>query len=428
MKRTVLVCALLTVLILLCGCQKQTPEPKDPVSAYKSKGVYTDLGAEQLSWESLDKLTKKSADMTPDEARDAVVEFWYFVKTALWISDAQYDYYKPMEDGTKVYKRSLEPGKVYAGLPYVSNGTGSIYRLLEFMDQETGVVNVTPLGADPKTFGNMCSNGCFWAWARVMNSANYTWCTSAVQRNNCLPVGPYTYDPSLTKIVQIGYGTDEICQENGEQVMYESYAAMKRADGMDTMYEGNGHIFMCTKDPVVVRNEDGSINPKESFLCITEQGGIWDDQVSAAGISFRRQNSTDKKYTFASLYKGCYIPFTFGELLGTDPIEQTQASFSHKEETITEKQLFSGKVTTNYSISDVHAYVYDEAGNEVFRHMVCIRTPSTMETKFFRNGTTFTWGSLDDLDPKGDYTVKMDVQLGSGERPVIYEGKLVFAD
>ena len=53
-----------------------------------------------------------------------------------------------------------------------------------------------------------------------------------------------------------------------------------------------------------------------------------------------------------------------------------------------------------------------------------IRVPSTKETKIYRNGTTYTWGNWDDLTADGDYTVKIEVQLGTGERPVVYEGKL----
>lgn len=415
---------LLTVaLFCLCGCEKeQLPEKKAPVSQYKSQGAYTDLGDEKLSLESLEALPKKHTDMTPYEAREAVIAFWRYCKTALWIPDDRYEIYKE-ENGENVLKRWVEPGGVYAGLPYVGTATGNIYRLFDFMDPETGVVDVSEAGRDPGTFGGMCSSGCYWAWARVMNSADYRWCADSVVSRGYLRVGDYTYPDSWTKFIEEGdQGTDNVCAENGEQVMYQCYAEMQVADGMISLYEKNGHTHMCAVAPTVVRNADGTINGMESWLSIIEQGGVWEDAQSENGIPYQRECSMERRFTFYQLYNGAYIPYTFGELIGTDPIEETEVSFSHKEETITEKQLFNAKVTSNYHISDVYIYVYDDAGNEIYKHVVRVRIPSTKELKIHKQvNRSYTWGSWDDVSA-GD-TVKVEVQLGTGERPVVYEGQ-----
>lgn len=421
-----LTAGLITVLAatLLCACGEK--EPGTPVSAYKSKDGYIELGDEKLSKEGLAALPMKYPGMSTDEARDTVVAFWRYCKTALWIPDERYDIYEEEDDGTTVWKRCVEEGKVYAGLPYKGTSTGSLYRLLDFIDPETGVVDVSEAGDNVLTFGGMCSSGCYWAWARVMNSADYRWCNDSVYSRGYLPVGPYTYDLNIIKLVNQGnQGTDDICVENGEQVMFQSYANMKRADGLIAVWEKNGHTMMCSVDPVVVYNDDGTINGDDSYLCVTEQGGVWDPGVSPNGIAYEYEYSLDKKFTFTKLYTSCYIPFTFGELIGTDPIEETVTTFSHTEQTITEKQLFSAKVTSNYNISDIYVYVYDDAGTEVFKHAVRARVPSTREMKIHKQvGHVYTWGSWDDLDPKGDYTVKVEVQLGTGERPVVYTGTL----
>lgn len=427
MKKLV-VLLLVVTLLLLCGCENEAQaEKKEPVSTYKSQGSYTDLGDEKLSWEGLNALPQKHSDMTTQEAREAVVAFWHYCKTALWMPDARYEVYMDKDgDGVEELQRWMNPGAVYAGLPYVSTATGNIYRLMDFMDEETGVVNVTEAGRDPLIFGGMCSSGCYWAWARVMNSADYRWCNDSVYSRGYLPVGPYTYDLNIIKLINDGdQGTDDICRENGEQVMYQSYANMDIADGLITVWEKNGHTMMCSVAPHVVYNDDGTINGQESFLCVTEQGGTWNPGVSPNGISYQYEYSKDKKFTFTKLWAQMYIPFTFGELIGTDPIEETEVSFSHTGESITKSQLFAAKVTSNYHLSDVYVYVYDEAGNEVLKHAVRIRVPSTMETKVYKSGTTYTWGSWDDLSAEESYTVKVEVQLGTGERPVVYTGKFV---
>ena len=419
---------LIAVLLLgLCACgEKETPAKTTAVSAYKSTGTYTDLGNDKLSLEGLEALPKKYANMSPEEARETVVAFWRYCKTALWMPDARYEVYMDKDgDGVEELQRWMDPGGVYAGLPYVSTATGNIYRLFDFMDQETGVVNVTEAGRDPLIFGGMCSSGCYWAWARVLNSADYRWCNDSVYSRGYLPVGPYTYDLSIVKLINDGdQGTDNICADNGEQVMYQSYANMKIADGLIAVWEKNGHTMMCSVAPTVVYNDDGTINGEESYLCVTEQGGVWDPGVSASGIPYQYEYSLDKKFTFYKLFTQCYVPYTFGELIGTDPIEETEVTFSYSGDTITKAQLFDAKVTSNYHLSDVYVYIYDEAGNEVLKHAVRIRVPSTKEMKIYRSGTTYTWGSWDDLSAGENYTVKIEVQLGTGERPVLWEGKL----
>ena len=414
-------------MVFLLGCQDEPLQTKPPVSQYKSTGDYTDLGADQLSWEGLSALPQKQAGMTPYEARQVSVDFWRYCKTALWIPDDQYDIYLE-KDGVSVLKRWLEPGCVYAGLPYVTTGAGSIYRLFDFMDPDTGVVDISEAGRNSVLLGNVCSTGCYWAWARVMNSADYTWSQYSVYKRGSLPVGPYTYNLNIERFIQEGdQGTDDVCAANGEQVIYQSYAAMDIADGLVAHWEKNGHIMMCSIAPKVVYNPDGTIDGQQSYLHIIEQGGNWDPGVSAGGIAYRYEYSLDKKFTFQKLWEQHYIPFSFGEFLGTDPIEETEVSFSHSGPAITESQLFSAKVNSNYHISDIYVYVYDSVGNEVFKHAVRARFTSVTELKVHKIlGQTYTWGNWDELDPRESYTVKVEVQLATGERPTVYEGQLAF--
>ena len=424
----VLALLLLATVLLACSKEAQQPAKKGvDVSTYKSEGVYTDLGNDKLSQEGLAALPQKYAGMSPQEARETVVAFWRYCKTALWMPDEKYDIYEPEDDGDgKIWKRCVEPGGVYAGLPYKGTSTGNIYRLFDYMDPETGVVDVSEAGRNVLTFGGMCSSGCYWAWARVLNSADYRWCNDSVYSRGYLPVGPYTYDLSITKLINFDneLGTDDICRNNGEQVIYQSYAAMDIADGLIAVWEKNGHTMMCSVKPVVVYNEDGTINGQDSYLCVTEQGGSWDPGVSPSGIAYQYEYSLDKKFTFYKLFTSAYIPYTFGDLIGTDPIEETEVTFSHSGETITEKQLFSSKVSSNYHLSDIYVYAYDNAGTEVYKHAVRIRVPSTKEMKIHKQvDLTYTWGSWDNVKP--GYKVKIAVRLGTGECPVVWEG--VFA-
>ena len=68
--------------------------------------------------------------------------------------------------------------------------------------------------------------------------------------------------------------------------------------------------------------------------------------------------------------------------------------------------------------------MYDKGGNEIYKHVDRARIPSTRELQIDKLANqVYTWGSWDDVSV-GD-TVKVEVQLGTGERPVLWEGKLV---
>ena len=124
------------------------------------------------------------------------------------------------------------------------------------------------------------------------------------------------------------------------------------------------------------------------------------------------------------MYSTHYVPFTFGEFQGTDPVEETVCEFSYTGDTITVSDLFKTKVTSNYGISDVYAIVKDSEGNEVYRHGARCQRAGQLEVELKRNYDYIVkWGTLDVSN--GDFTVEIVVQLGTGERPTIYTGKLV---
>ena len=135
----------------------------------------------------------------------------------------------------------------------------------------------------------------------------------------------------------------------------------------------------------------------------------------------------DEKKTFMQLYNGSYLPFTYEEFLGTDPVEETECNYSHQGETITLEQIYGSELTCNYSISDLYAHVYDSKGNEVFkiasRAYAAGRKKLTFaDTESFK--TVFTWGDAESLSGEESYRVKIVAQLGTGERPTLWEGKL----
>ena len=141
------------------------------------------------------------------------------------------------------------------------------------------------------------------------------------------------------------------------------------------------------------------------------------------GDTFRAKVNVDGKFTFQQLYSKGYIPFTYAEFTGEKPIEATQYSCTLSGETITSSNLFNATVTSNFGISDIYITIRNDEGQDLYRHITRAHEAGHKELKVVRAGNTaFTEGNYDALN--GTYPVEVKVQLSTGERPVVYSGKV----
>ncbi len=369
---------------------------------------------DKLSYEKINSFPIASADMTEDELRALCVEFFAYCQSFAWTPSQDYTYTIRSKNRDVTLKR----GVVYGGLPYVTSGMGNIYRLMEHYDEETGVVDMKKAGVSAELFGNQCSFGSFWAWARVVNSATFGGTNHLVAKNGFIPIGPYTYDQSID---QFGNpNTKEICEQNGSQIMFQSYAKLKPADGV-VCSVGRGHVMMCATVPVVVKNADGSINGEESYFTYIHQASSWSDQKQSDGSPFRAQTVPYSKKSFAETFKENYLPFTFGELLGKDPVEKSQTSFSHTKDTMSVAEMKEGMISSNYAISHAIITVSDENGNRLWSQSV---PAEKINQKSFSLGTRLYPAELDKL-AKENRTVTVTCQISTGEIATVYTGTLV---
>ena len=375
----------------------------------------TEILGRRLTWENLNSFPLKCEEMSLMERRMLCVNFFQFAKTALWIPDGDFSYVR----NKKGTIDKMSAGEIYGGLPYIGSSTGNIYRVMDYMDEERGVVDMSEISKYPKLFGNQCSVGSYWGWARVINSANYDWTFNMVASRGFLPVGPYTYDQSISSFND--YSTVQICYDNGEQTMFESYAAMLPADGLTSNDPSVGHVIMCREKPHVERFANGSIDGENSYVYIIDQHQGWVEAENASGTVYEHKNYLKRKHTFSSLFKSNYVPITYGEFLGTDPVEETVCTFSHEESEITVDQLKQGIVTANYGISDIYVYLKDGEGKILFYKVNRANTAGKTSMDF----SDTIYGPSFSKYTDGNYTVEVVCQLGTGERPTVYTGTLV---
>jgi hypothetical protein len=458
----VLLVAVMAFALVACGGEKEpekatvnTGDPKTNVSIYKAeKGDYPEL-KNQVSWDGINSVPIKKAGMSIAEARQICADFFTYAKTATWIPSENYGIWSDATihtDGSNP-DRHMDGGVIYGGLPYISWGTGSIYRLMDYIDETTGVVDMKNAGNEPLVFGNQCANGAYVGFCRVINSADYGVTADMVHSRGFLRIGDYKYADYLTGYSE-GYNTTAIIKEkeNGEQVLFRSYAQQDIADGL-VNWTTAGHVMMVVSKPVVVYKESDptKIDGSQSYLYITDQHVQFNPyQHPDGGDLAQIANYVNRKFTFQQLLDASYLPFTFAEWTGADPIEQTECgmtvgSTTYAKGTIAEDenrtfqntaadvpttlsvdQLFKVKVTSNYFIMDLYAEVYNADGVQVYKLANRPLHAGNLDFQFAKAGNTKEeWGSLENLDLANyDYTVKIYMQLATGERPVLWEGKL----
>lgn len=371
---------------------------------------------DRLSLEKIGAFPLATDDMTLDQRRALCVDFFRFSQSFAWTPDKDHNFHYTLSG--KTTNKTVKRGTVYGGLPYM-RGTGNVYRLMEFYDPESGVVDMENAAANQLYFGNQCSIGASWGWARVVNSADYEWTSGMVASRGFIPVGEYTYDFSISNFNSKNPSTD-VCVKNGEQVMFRSYAKLLPADGL-VYYTTAGHVIMCSSVPTVVKNADGTIDGEKSYITVIDQDTGWTEKKQSDGSPFFVQGSLDDKITFAKLFKGSYVPFTFAELIGTDPVEAVTCSTNIEGDTVARNDLAKVTVSSNYYISDVHLYVYDENGTQVYHKASRVSSAGRTEHTL---GAAIGVSALKKY-ADGKHSIKITCQLGYGTCPTAWEGTLL---
>lgn len=378
MKKILSLFLILAVFLPLCSCSatlEPTPTEQETVQTEALKT--TEEAAEEtctesydypkisepVTWEKINAIPVANERMTEAELRQICLDFFRLSLTFQWTPAEDYTY---AVNGKKV---TLEKGSFLAGLPYVAeNAGGSLYSFLRYYDPETGILDLKDAKAAGivPTLGTHCSSGAFWGWARVVNSIPSNYATVMYHHEQgFFRVGPYTYFESGDRWDRQANSTRNCCKANGESVMYESYAEIRPADGLLLVIPGGMHVRMAVSVHVV-KNTDGSIDGKKSTVTFLDQGSSWQDKEIPDGGTISVQGGVDETESFEKLYKTGYVPFTFGEFLGSDPVEKATATLNVEGNEVSWEKFKSAKLRSNYFLGEGRTAVYDEAGNILY--------------------------------------------------------------
>ena len=414
MKRIIslALCACLALTMAACGKGEVTPETTETTEA--AAPVVLVNVAQPLTWEKINAIPVANDDMSEDELRRICLDTLRLQLTFGWTPSEELYYHNSIRDKT------FYPGQVYGGNPYNSRSFGNIYKWMYFYDEETGLLDLSG-GADTiNKISNQCTGGTLTGWSRVVNSANYYGTNEMTHNNGCLRVGPYTYADTI-----MGFGqrdTYTICADNGASTMWESYAALKPADGivMYSNYENDGHVCMVS-NVEVVRFEDGKIDGQQSYVTYMDQWAIYSEATQENGEPYEIQGRVDYKKSFQQVYDDGYLPFTFAELIKQNPVEKAVATVSVGDTSVKLSELVRGQIQCNYIMSDITVSVTDQQGKEVYHkdtiisHMLMTYT-TLLQTAVVENELS--------AYADGNHTITISTWVNTGEKLVAYQGTL----
>lgn len=259
-----------------------------------------------------------------------------------WIPVKDMTFTSAYSTGTPVvYAKNV----VHYGLPYTQK-FGSMERAASFLDPQDYVVDWLPeysdkADTDPQTpysgwdvyLGTDCSGAVYWSWCRSCACVNFEYTGHMVptpenqKEFQVLPVGDYTAHTEET---------EEVVAANTPEKIMECYAQLHVGDAIVCRNPKHGHTRLVMRDPMVIRNAQGKIDPDASYVPTHEQG---------VGKGSSGRDSTwqlNCRYPFRELVSQ-YLPITNPDLKrGTPAPVQLQAEGIEGP--------FSGTVSSNYRI------------------------------------------------------------------------------
>ena len=421
-KLIALLLAVMAVLSLFAACGGDTATETQPAATEKDFSEFEGIVADPKTWyDTLMAIPVATPDMTEDELRQLCVDAFKANASFTWTPTKEISYtFTLLEKSSDIV---LPTGIAYAGMFYCNNvAKGNVWKALQYYDVETGVMDIEAMnGSELAVLSSACAKSVEWALARVSNSHGLASMDNYSQYSgNTVPVGPYTYEVGKYAFSN-GPGTKDIVDNNGQEIMCQSYAAMKKAD---VVYSSSSfHVMMASADPVVVTLSDGRINATESYILVCEQDAVGSkttnkDSVQENGKTLRQLGSVDNKYTFKDLMDKGYVPLTVKEFTGEEPVEVGEAWLGNPNRKLENgvdmdvSTLFGNSLCANYAVCTLNIQIKNPAGEVLLDRNTGIQTqPSSYTVPLAKSMVPEEAKALAD----GQNTIHLVVRLANGE-------------
>lgn len=368
-------------------------------------------------------------DVSPEarELRNIVVDYMYQLGAILWTTTQQIQTSCVQKCSSESCHTPLNEGTTYRGLPY-KHSSSTLDRMQYCLDENNSlkqwVINLGPLGGFQTYFGSACYSSVQLAWARVSNTINATCAMEALlhgEKTGAIGIGNWS---TAWKYKLNDQYSQKCIDLVGIDAILEDYALVRAGDAFIKLNSSGAHAIMAASDVVVVRDENGKIDPDHSYLYTHEQGGpnnAPDNIVSSWCL--------DRYKTFSTLLGEAYLPVTIKELQ-EGKREDVQIDLFDGCDGIL--GLTTGIVYSNYYIDAVTLDI-KENGNDFFNKKVYCRVDNIKDyggtvAMFDRNfvkeyDLALLTKSIQDLrfNKNKTYHATLTVLLQTGDEKIIKE-------
>lgn len=332
-------------------------------NAVVTEGLWRDNSAEELP-----------ADIRA--LREKAVQAMYDMGTVEWtVSEIMGGACHP-SCNTDICHSAFLPGITYRGAPY-RHQAGSLDRMLSCLDEnnvmQAEVMEWGSVGGFANYMGSSCYSACQQAWSTVANSVNCPFSMASVMYCSTvgtIPVGNWGEKWPEENRINDAY-TAKVRNYMTEEELYDCYALIRAGDVLSRVHSGGAHSIMAAEDAVVVRDENGKINPSESYIIDHEQGG---DQNPPEGMS--SSWGIGVKKSFARLYEESLLPVTIEEFLEGEK-DIPEAHIENGMDGIL--GLTTGVVTSNFFVDSVTMVITDSQGNEIMNTKLFTRVENVLD-------------------------------------------------
>ena len=130
----------------------------------------------------------------------------------------------------------------------------------------------------------------------------------------------------------------------------------------------------------------------------------------------------DVKVSFKKLYDHGYLPFTFGELIGEDPVEPAQITLEKMDlENFSLNEMLRGMISCNYAISHCKLELRDAKGNLTYEKTAYA---NKIDARSMYAGLTVDKKEIQAILETGPQTALLTCRIGTGQLMTIYDGPL----
>lgn len=333
---------------------------------------------------------------TPEQLRQIAVDYMCRMARVKWTCKDRIDY--SFNNELLVY----EPGQTYVGMIY-NNCRNGLENFCEALN-ENGVYSLEDIGWDTAP-GNSCATSIKHAWQLISPDVDYTYSIDMMpyyKETTILPVGDINWDLYDGKNT-----TESIVKNTDKNVLMEAYAMALPGEGFERYLDTGGHALMVTMDPIVVRNEDGTINPEESYVFLTDQNNR---------INNFRDYPSSWKLDFKTSFEKCYtcgwLPVTIKQLReGGAEVPDYELTGVPTTQSLEAGVGLKGSVKCNYCVVTLCAQIHKDCAHGDVVQEAQIH-PYKKEVSLELLSDKLDWNALGE----GDYHLTLNVTVGLESR------------